>query len=84
MTASTQSTRRDGKKGKAPQDVSSSIWQIIKEFSDSSSSMSLDSTMLLNQVRMRGFSQTQFEETLSQYEELNILQVSEGKVLLIN
>lgn len=84
MRESAQSTRRDSGKSRTPQDVTSAIWELIKNYSMTLGEDELNRTDLLNHIRIGGYSEKQFESTLRQYEELNVLQATSESVLLIN
>jgi DNA replication licensing factor MCM7 len=71
-------TKGKAEKDDGKEDVATSIFAILNDYAKNSGATTMDIKLCEGMVQRKGFTQEQLQACLEQYEELDLLQISEG------
>ena len=83
MHESKLTAKKKAGEGFKMRDYQTAIWEIIRQAAQAHNTKTLKKRPVLEQIRRRGYSEEQFETTLQDYEQLNVLQRSRHSITLV-
>lgn len=83
MHESKRTARRGSNEQFTLRDYQTAIWGIIHLATQQHNSKTLKKTALLEQIRRKGYSEEQFQATINEYEQLNIIHCTRHSVTVL-